>query len=426
MHLEILEALNEDLDQIFQQFYDQLLSNADFDTYFKSPQQIEKLIKKQKAYFISSLRFSDDELKTRYIALGEMHYDLRLPFVDFSFALDILQEGTIHSIYKISHSQQTLRSAFTFFRLIRAYTAKGYLNRILTQDLKDIDQYLEKISATRESHNAISAGRFMWLKSFIFAIQKENRSLAPSFLIESDILVNIESSLKENGAFMEYIHDMVARIRIDASNVFYFLEKKDYSDVLPLYRELMSIYKLSLMLTNVITISNTDVLLGNIDKDPLTKLLTRSSMKRLIEKEFAMADSQNYAISLMMIDLDHFKSINDTYGHLTGDKALIDVANIILRSIRATDFAFRIGGEEILLLLKAAPRTVADKQAEAIRQDIEKHTLEHKGERVKVTASIGVSTFTGPFNITVNEAIAQVDGLMYKAKKLGRNTVVSG
>jgi len=219
---------------------------------------------------------------------------------------------------------------------------------------------------------------------------------------------------------------MVARIRIDASNVFYFLEKKDYSDVLPLYRELMSIYKLSLMLTNVITISNTDVLLGNIDKDPLTKLLTRSSMKRLIEKEFAMADSQNYAISLMMIDLDHFKSINDTYGHLTGDKALIDVANIILRSIRATDFAFRIGGEEILLLLKAAPRTVADKQAEAIRQDIEKHTLEHKGERVKVTASIGVSTFTGPFNITVNEAIAQVDGLMYKAKKLGRNTVVSG
>lgn len=139
-----------------------------------------------------------------------------------------------------------------------------------------------------------------------------------------------------------------------------------------------------------------------------------------------MADSQNYAISLMMIDLDHFKSINDTYGHLTGDKALIDVANIILKSIRATDFAFRIGGEEILLLLKAAPKSVAVKQAEDIRQDIQKHTLEYKGEQVKVTASIGVSTFSRPFNITVNEAIAHVDKLMYQAKKHGRNNVTSG
>ncbi len=225
---------------------------------------------------------------------------------------------------------------------------------------------------------------------------------------------------------MSYIHEMVSRIRIDASNVFFFLEKKDYSDVLPLYRELLSIYKLSLMLTNVITIANNDAIITDLSKDPLTKLLNRSTMHSLIEKEFAIADSQDYDVSLIFMDIDHFKLINDQYGHECGDMVLAQVAKIVKNSIRATDFAFRYGGEEILILLKAAPERVALRQAEQIRKEIEQHDFcFHENLHLDVTASFGIKTCKKPFVLTVEEAIFAADEMMYRAKGMGRNRVFS-
>jgi diguanylate cyclase (GGDEF)-like protein len=426
MRLKILEILQPELDAIFDEFYHKLLSHPTFSAYFPDPTKIKPLIEKQKAYFKQSFEFDDETLKAKYIALGEMHYDIKLPFVDFSSGIDILQEKTIHAVYRSHQSEHILDATFVFFRLIRAYTAKGYLNKILAQDAEDIDIYLEKVAESKEAQNAIAIDRLLWLKNFIFAIQKENKALAPSFYIEPEIIANIQNSLRQKESFMSYIHEMVSRIRIDASNVFFFLEKKDYSDVLPLYRELLSIYKLSLMLTNVITIANNDAIITDLSKDPLTKLLNRSTMHSLIEKEFAIADSQDYDVSLIFMDIDHFKLINDQYGHECGDMVLAQVAKIVKNSIRATDFAFRYGGEEILILLKAAPERVALRQAEQIRKEIEQHDFcFHENLHLDVTASFGIKTCKKPFVLTVEEAIFAADEMMYRAKGMGRNRVFS-
>jgi diguanylate cyclase (GGDEF)-like protein len=425
MRHHILALIEPHLDEIFADFYQQLLGQQEFSIYFKPSDDIQQIIERQKHYFCLSFKEDDNKLKQQYIQLGERHYDMKLPFVDFSSGIDLLQERTIHFIYQAKAREQLLTETFTFFRLIRVYTAKGYLNRILAQDALDIDYYLDKVNLAKDSLNVIAVDRLLWLKQFIYAIQKENRQLAPDFNIADNLVEHMQKSLADNTAFLHYIDDMVERIKIDASNVFFFLEKHDYSDVLPLYRELLSIYKLSLMLTNVITIANNEAVIADLVKDPLTKLLTRRSLTSLITKEFTFAEAQDYEISFIFIDIDHFKNINDQYGHAMGDYVLAEVAQIILTAIRATDFAFRYGGEEFLLVLKAAPLSVAAKQAEYIRKEIANYPFSYKQQKLNVTASFGVVTARKPFKQSVSDVIEQADKLMYKAKALGRNRVVT-
>ncbi len=424
MRQKVLESVDADLDEIFSEFYKTILSNAEFSAYFSSQEQVNGLLEKQIAFFKASFLDSDDALKQRYIDLGEMHYGLHLPFNDFLYSINLLEQGMIHSIYRAHDDPSILDSCFNFFNTVRAYTAKGYLNKTLDNDIKDIDRYLERVSQTSESYNVITIDRFIWLKNLIFAIQKENRALAPHFFIEPEILTNIHGTLRDDDTFMEHIQDMISRIRIDASNIFFFLEKKDYTDALPLYRELLSIYKLSMMLSNLLTVAQADTVLHELTKDALTGLLARRSMDSILGKEFAIADAQNYQISLIFIDLDNFKRINDEHGHEIGDLVLKKVSEVILKSIRATDFAFRIGGDEILLLLKAAPANVARQQAELIQREIENLAIEHNGLTVSITASLGVNTFSRPFKQTAQEAVSRVDKLMYQAKSEGRNKVV--
>lgn len=421
MSIKILKIIASDLDDIFEKFYDIILSNKDFSIFFRNDDQIRSLIKKQKRYFIKSLEQSDNDLKKTYTKLGELHYQLKIPYVDFFAAMGILEEGILIALTKHKKSSELIGSAFKFFRSVRAHTAKGYLNKMLDQDTRDIDLYLEKVQKSSEVDTLFATERIIWLKNLIFAIKVENRGAAPSFQLPNTIFDSMVASTKNDPDLMQYIRDTVSRIEIDASNVFYFLEKRNYEEVLTLYRELMNIYKLSLMLTNVMTIAASNWLINSLTKDALTGLLTRNSLNTIVEQEFSLAKASGYEISLIMLDLDHFKKINDTYGHDAGDEVLKGSAQILLNSIRTTDFAFRIGGEEFLLMLKGASGKIAFQQAELIRNNLAKHEYEFENETVTVTASLGVSTFEGPFQINFSSMLKQIDKKLYESKKNGRN-----
>lgn len=124
--------------------------------------------------------------------------------------------------------------------------------------------------------------------------------------------------------------------------------------------------------------------------------------------------------SVLMIDIDHFKNINDTFGHLTGDEILRSLAHVLRRMVRETDLVGRYGGEEFLLILEAANETFAFKIAEKIRVEVENYTFP---ENIRVTVSIGVSTYAE--GKTVNELVDQADKSLYEAKRRGRNRTVS-
>ncbi len=421
--LQVLKAIEHDLDQIFDRFYNEMLANKDFSIFFQDEEQIESLITRQKLYFIKSLSMKEEQLKDVYTPLGEMHYDMKLPYVDFSAGVTIMEEGILRVISRHDNSENMLDAAFHFFKLIRGFTAKGYLNRMLDDDSRDIDLYLENVRRSAEIDTLFATERIIWLKNLIFAIKIENRAAAPPLQLPKEVVDSIKSMIHDDPALLHYISEVVSRLEINASNVFYFIENRSYEEVLTLYRELMSLYKLCLMITNVMTIAASSSVISALNKDALTGLLTRSSLDAIIDREIAIAIASDYPLSFIMMDLDHFKDINDTYGHHAGDEVLQTVSEIAHKTIRSTDFAFRIGGEEFLFILKGASERVTASQAELIRQKIEKQQFFYDTITYSVTASFGVTTFQRPFTLSFASMLKETDRKLYLSKRNGRNQV---
>lgn len=414
-----------DLDAVFGKFVDTMLSNRDFSNFFRDEEQIKSLVVRQKQFILSLIEVPDDELKERYVKLGELHYDIKLPYVDFMVGVNILQEGFTHAIVECGQPIELLDETSQFFRLIRTFTARGYLNRMLEADIRDIDLYLSQVQRAADIDISLSTERMIWLKNIIIAIKMEDRAAVPAPGIPSDILDAIKAATHGDQILMNYVMGIVSRMEVDARNIFYFLDQRSYEEVLPLYGELMSIYKLCLMLINVVTIATTNLLVQALSKDALTGMLTRHALRPIFHRELTFAAAGQYEISFIMADIDHFKKVNDTYGHAAGDIVLKQVAHVVAETIRATDFGFRMGGEEFLLVLKGASLKVALAQAELMRQAIEDVEFDFDGTKCRVTASFGVATFAAPFEVDYEKMIKIADAKLYEAKRNGRNRISS-
>jgi diguanylate cyclase len=159
-------------------------------------------------------------------------------------------------------------------------------------------------------------------------------------------------------------------------------------------------------------------------RDALTHLLNRRFMPAVLGREMAMARRSGVPFSLLLIDLDRFKKINDTYGHAGGDLVLQQASDLVTSSVRAGDFVFRYGGEEILIVLVEVDKESAMRVAEIIRERFEAEPM-HVGEDKtdKITVSIGVATFSG--HPDYETMIKDADGALYQAKEAGRNRCVA-
>jgi len=157
--------------------------------------------------------------------------------------------------------------------------------------------------------------------------------------------------------------------------------------------------------------------------DSLTGLRTRRFMMEFLEREFARFRRNGGSLAVAVLDLDHFKQVNDRYGHLVGDDALRQVGEIVRRDQRATDLAARYGGEEIVLVICDADVEAARVRAERVRMSIEESPLRRAdGTCVSLTVSAGVAV-VGPHHDSVEALISAADHALYRAKQLGRNRV---
>ncbi|MCA2992930.1 diguanylate cyclase [Gemmatimonas sp.] len=159
--------------------------------------------------------------------------------------------------------------------------------------------------------------------------------------------------------------------------------------------------------------------------DPLTQLLNRRALTERIAAEMERTLRYDSTMALLMIDLDHFKRVNDTYGHLVGDDVLRDVAPLLSDTIRTADIVARYGGEEFLVLLPETDDAGAESFADRIRRAIETHPFASDSlpEPLRLTASIGVAVYPAARIESVEDLFARADAALYRAKADGRNRV---
>ncbi len=160
------------------------------------------------------------------------------------------------------------------------------------------------------------------------------------------------------------------------------------------------------------------------DRDGLTRIYNRHSFEERLVYEIKRRRRYNHDLSLLMVDLDHFKDVNDTYGHKAGDMVLRKVGEILIETFRTTDLAARYGGEEFVVLLPHTKEKYAWTLAERVREAIEECAFHFDGHDFTVTASIGVASIEAGALTKDDDLILKADKALYEAKHNGRNMVV--
>lgn len=159
--------------------------------------------------------------------------------------------------------------------------------------------------------------------------------------------------------------------------------------------------------------------------DPLTLLGNRSALDSTLRRELQLAERYQQDLSLLMIDVDYFKKINDEYGHHRGDLMLCAIAKTIESVCRGSDIIFRYGGEEFVVVLGKTNDAGAKIIAERIRQQIMQTYIEHNGKQIGTTASIGIATRYPEKTEHIQDLFDRADAALYRAKASGRNCIVS-
>lgn len=158
--------------------------------------------------------------------------------------------------------------------------------------------------------------------------------------------------------------------------------------------------------------------------DPLTRLFNFRHFSQALEQELERTHRTAQPTALIMLDLDHFKRVNDTWGHDVGNQVLCHVAGLMLTLLRKIDIPCRYGGEEFALILPGTPLPRAINAARRLRTAIKETPVMVSEKPLYVTASMGVSVYQRSSNLSAEAFLRQVDELLYAAKSQGRNRVV--
>ena len=165
------------------------------------------------------------------------------------------------------------------------------------------------------------------------------------------------------------------------------------------------------------------ILKEQVIRDSLTGLYNRRFLDEMLEKELARAERARYPLSILMLDIDHFKELNDLHGHQAGDQMLRALSRLLLAKVRHSDLVCRFGGEEFTIIMPNASLAIAKSRAESIVQETSKLRVRWEEHQLQITISIGVAIFP-EHGQTSSEVISAADSALYTAKQTGRNRVV--
>lgn len=411
------------IDIAFRDFYNHLLESTLLKDYFENEEQVDNLIQKQKLFFKKSLEMNNKELDIAFVKLGEFHQKLKIPYIDFMKGMDILEESFLIYSQKEIKSIELIEEIFKYFRLIKIKTAHGYLNVMLDEDERDIETFFlalshDEYTETRE----VVFDRISLLKLLIRLIKYNEKFDIDNEEEEFQKWINNIDFIEAKKKI--FIQDLEKRIVSSIRKLLYLYEQGEYLEILHVYSSLLNIYKLSLLISNSVSITMADYIRDNLKMDKLTNLYRKDSFFQFLQKEIENSKRNKGIFSLVFIDIDNFKVINDEYGHLNGDAVLSKVGEIINMNIRASYIGFRYGGDELAIIIKDANKNNTFTVCEKIKNEINLNKFNVDDDNFfYIDVSMGIYEYDGSELLDAEELLSKADELLYKSKKDGKGKI---
>ena len=222
------------------------------------------------------------------------------------------------------------------------------------------------------------------------------------------------------------IEETILQLQIQTADVFTLfdieiVEEMDYSEIIEEARKELINLSEDFIGRFVEQQRHIEKLSEMASRDGLTGLINRRRFDELINTEIAKAKQYNKEFSLILADIDYFKKVNDIYGHLAGDWVLKLVSNFLKDDLRTSDIVARYGGEEFGIILSETPEDLANVTIDRLRKRLAEFQFNYEGQKISITLSFGIASFTPGQDIPYLELIRKADSALYEAKRTGRN-----
>jgi len=425
--LRILSA--QKASDLADKFYSYMLKDSDA-AFFLSSQQVHDSLHGAMTRWIAGILTNTGEYLADLIShqkkIGEVHARIGIP-------VDLVERGARrlkwHLYEDILQASEDKALCFDAMRFaaISMDIAIEIMSKSYSQshniEAKNEESYrlfsiLENASIERERQNA---SLLNWENAFIFSVATGTPLSSIQELSDSDFALWFNHKGKSNFSNTQRIHTISETITetddyIHRYSNIALLTQQDYAPLLKAVRS--KVHKINTLLGSLFD----EVQKLENGKDSLTLLLNRRFLPTILRHEISLAMHSTIPLSIAMIDIDNFKSFNDTYGHAAGDKILVKIAEALYESTRSSDYVFRYGGEEFLIVLIETSKVEAYTIIERLRRKIqEKSIYLQKDEKVKVTISAGIAMYNGHPDYECLIKVA--DDALYQAKANGRNRI---
>jgi len=415
------------INEAFDLYFEELKKNDYILSFLKEHNSLnfEKLKKRKIKVIIDALENSSKDTFLMFRELGKRHYVMGLPYVEFLEAFDKIRCHLNRILLKKNLLDVRLYTKFSkFFQKSKNFSALGYLDGYIEHDYEMLKLLYEKEKDSAITKNFIKS-HILWLLAILNDIKKLKKESSVSlkydkcefswFLKDTKFKALIDEDEK---SIIDYLHKLT---HSNAEDIYYQIRKEDYTKLLHSY---VSLVRNSLALLNLLALLVIQENIIEIKIDPLTGLLNRRAMNEILEHNLKIAQIAEEPFTVAMVDIDNFKEVNDKFGHLIGDCALKHFSNILKKSLRKSDFVFRYGGEEFLILLPSTKLDDAVSVLEKLRKIIQNTEIECNNCKIKLTVSIGVESIIPDENTDIQYVISLADKKLYEAKKTGKNKVV--
>lgn len=371
------------------------------------------------------------EVLSALVTLTHLYIKLEIPYVVLLNELNHLQSTLIELFINYEKKDETI-GIYKLYSVAQNRVAKEYLNIYTTKLISISNIRLSSIHDMLENYVVEHyIEHLKWLINLANNVQNTNIEAFPqtdkTLCKFGQWLVNDGKTIIKNNSKLKELDKVHSQLHYISSQIKQILLVNDYNfdyDILLTYLEKCELLSLSIG-TELALIDNT-IVNQKAAKDTLTGALGRQVLEQIFQNQYEISLATSSKFILAMFDLDYFKKINDTYGHVAGDKMLEAFVTIVKQYIRSSDIIIRYGGEEFLLILPAIKTPEAYNVLEKIRKEFENFKLNFESQIISTTVSIGMIEIEAKESYNNNlleDYIHSADLKLYQAKESGRNNI---